>query len=159
VKFPEIPGVQSPRTLTAGLRMSIDLAPGSAGAGATLPLLVPQVGPDGNEIAGVRLPEVTVPLATYTGWNFRNSKIGGTNQLVALLGSYIPLPQTKADRDGSHDPRASIAERYASKDEYMDKIGKAADALVKQGYLLAEDAQPVIKRAADHWEYAHETKN
>jgi alpha/beta hydrolase family protein len=157
VKFPEIPGVQSPRTLTAGLRVSSDLAPGSAGA--PLPLLIPQVGPDGNEISGVRLPEVSVPLATYTGWNFRNSKIGGTNQLVALLGSYILLPQTKADREASHDPRASIAERYSSKEDYMDKIRKAADALVKQGYLLAEDVQPVTKRAADHWEYAHETKN
>src|SRR5204862_2978104 len=143
---PPIPGVQTPRTLTAGTRASSELAPGSVGAGAPLPFLVPQVDADGNERAGVRLPEVAVPLATYTGWNFRNTKIGGTNQLVSLLGSYIPLAQTKADRDASRDPRASIAERYASKEQYMEKIGKAADALVKNGYLLAGDAAAVTKR-------------
>jgi Alpha/beta hydrolase domain len=159
VAFPAIPGVQSPRTLTAGLRSSSEMAPGSAGAGAPLPFLVPQVDADGNERAGIHLPEVSVPLATYTGWNFRSEKIGGTEQLVSLLGSYIPLAQTKADRDSAHDPRVSIAERYASKDQYMDRITKAADALVKSGYLLADDAAPVVKRAADHWEYAHEGKN
>ena len=135
------------------------MAPGSAGASAPLPFLVPQVDADGNERAGIHLPEVSVPLATYTGWNFRNEKLGGTTQLVSLLGSYIPLAQTKADRDGAHDPRVSIAERYASREQYMDKITKAADALVKSGYLLAEDAAPVVKRAADHWDYAHEGKN
>ncbi len=157
--FPNIPGVQSPKTLTAGVRATNEFAPGSAGAGAPLPFLVPQVDADGNERAGIRLPEVSVPLATYTGWNFRNAKIGGTQQIVPLLGSYIPFAQTKADRAGSRDPRASVAERYASKEAYMDRIGKAADALVKDGYLMAEDAPAVVKRAADHWEYAHETKN
>jgi hypothetical protein len=157
--FPSIPSVQSPKTLSAGFRASRELEPGSAGAGAPLPFLVPQVDADGNEKAGIRLPEVTVPLATYTGWNFRSEKIGGTQQLVSLLGSYIPLAQTKADRDASHDPRPSIAERYASREQYMDRISKAADALVKDGYLLAEDVQPIVKRAADHWEYAHDVKN
>jgi hypothetical protein len=159
VSFPNIPGVQSPKTLTAGLRMSAELAPGSAGSGAPLPFLVPQVDADGNERAGVRLPEVVVPLATYTGWNFRNSRIGGTDQLVSLLGSYIPFAQTKAERETRHDPRPSIEERYASRDKYMDVINNAAAALVKDGYLLAGDVAPVTKRAADHWELARETKN
>ncbi len=159
VAFPSIPGVQSPRTLTAGTRMSTEFAPGSAGAGAPLPFLVPQVDADGNERTGIRLPEVAVPLATYTGWNFRSEKIGGTTQLVPLLGSYIPFAQTKAERDMAHDPRPSIAERYASKEQYLDKVHKAAAALVTQGYLLSGDADAVVKRAAQHWEYAHESKN
>jgi hypothetical protein len=157
--FPTIPGVQSPKTLTAGMRASLELAPGSAGAGAPLPFLVPQVDADGNERAGIRLPEISAPLATYTGWNFRNAKIGGTQQIVPLLGSYIPLAQTKADRESTRDPRQSISERYSSKQQYMDRIEKSADALVKGGYLLADDAQVMIKRASDHWEYAHEAKN
>jgi hypothetical protein len=159
VSFPNIPGVQSPKTLTAGLRMSAELAPGSAGAAAPLPFLIPQVDADGNERAGIRLPEVSVPLATYTGWNFRNSRIGGASQLVALLGSYIPFAQTKADRDAKRDPRPAIEERYASREQYMDRINAAAAALVKTGYLLADDVAPVTKRAADHWEFARETKN
>jgi hypothetical protein len=100
-----------------------------------------------------------VPLATYTGWNFRNSRIGGTDQLVSLLGSYIPFAQTKTEREARHDPRPSIEERYASRDQYMDLINKAAAALVKDGYLLAQDVPSVTKRAADHWELARETKN
>jgi hypothetical protein len=157
VAFPNIPGVQSPRTLTAGMRVSGDLSP--IGARTPLPFLVPQVDPDGNERAGIRLPEVAVPLATYTGWNFRNEKIGGTQQLVALVGSYIPLAQTKAEREASHDPRPSLAERYTSKDEYMQRIAKAANLLVKDGYLLSEDVPAITQRAADHWEYAHGAKN
>jgi hypothetical protein len=157
--FPNILGVHSPRSLSAGVRMSADLAPGSAGANSPLPFLVPQVDADGNERAGIRLPEVAVPLATYTGWNFRNEKIGGTDQLVALLGSYIPLAQTKAEREAAHDPRPSIAERYASKDDYMQRITKAANLLVKDGYLLLDDVDAVVKRAAQHWDYAHDAKN
>jgi hypothetical protein len=157
VAFPNIPGVQSPRTLTAGSRVSNDLSPGSAGA--QLPLLVPQVDADGNERTGIRLPEVAVPLATYTGWNFRKEQIGGTQQLVALAGSYIPFAQTKAEREAAHDPRPSIAERYASKDSYMQRITKAINLLVKDGYLLSEDVPSISKRAAQHWDYLHDAKN
>ena len=160
VAFPTIPGVQSPKALTAGTRVAVDLAPGTPVDGAALPFLVPQVDADGNERAGIRLPEVSVPLATYTGWNFRNARIGGTDQLVSLLGSYIPLAQTKADREAAKDPRRSIAERYASRDQYMNEINQATAALVKDGYLLQDDAESLAKRAAEHWEYAnHDIKN
>jgi|KBSMisStandDraft_5_1062788.scaffolds.fasta_scaffold05892_9 hypothetical protein len=160
VAFPELPGVQSPRTLTAGSRSGNPLVTGGAGAGTPLPLLVPQVDADGNERAGIRLPEVAVPLATYTGWNFRSAATGGTHQLVPLLGSYIPLARTKADREARHDPRPSIEERYTSRQQYLDAINKAAAALVKEGYLLAGDVPGVVKRATEHWEFAtHEAQN
>ena len=160
VAFPEIPGVQSPRTLTAGSRIGNPFVAGGAGAGTALPLLVPQVDADGNERSGIRLPEVAVPLATYTGWNFRNAATGGTRQLVPLLGSYIPLPRTKGERDARRDPRLSVEERYASRQQYLDAIDKAASALAKDGYLLAGDVPSVVKRAADHWELAtHDAQN
>ena len=101
-----------------------------------------------------------MPLATYTGWNFRSTATGGTNQLVPLLGSYIPLAQTKAEREARHDPRPSIEERYTSRQQYLDAINKSAAALVKEGYLLAADVPSVVKRATEHWEFAtHETSN
>jgi hypothetical protein len=160
VAFPAIPGVQTPRTLTAGSRAANPFLAGGAGAGTPLPLLVPQVDADGNERAGIRLPEVAVPLATYTGWNFRNASTGGTNQLVPLLGSYIPLPRNAAEREARHDPRRSVDERYASRQQYLDAIDKAASVLVKGGYLLAEDAPSVVKRAVEHWEMAtHDPRN
>jgi len=94
---------------------------------------------DGNERAGIRLPEVTVPLATYTGWNFRNAATGGTGQLVALLGSYIPLSRTKADREARKDPRPSIEERYPSFGQYNSAVDRAIDDLVKDRLMLCED--------------------
>jgi hypothetical protein len=160
VAFPEIPGVQTPKTLTAGSRAGNPFVPGGAGEGAPLPLLVPQVDADGNERPGIRLPEVAVPLATYTGWNFRSAATGGTGQLVPLLGSYIPLTRTKVEREARHDPRPSIEERYPSRQQYLDAINKSAAALVKEGYLLADDVPSVVKRATDHWEFAaHDAQN
>ncbi len=155
VAFPAIPGVQSPKALTAGSRAANPLIAGGAGAGAPLPLLVPQVDADGNERSGIKLPEVAVPLATYTGWNFRSAATGGAQQLVPLLGSYVPLPRTKEERGASRDPRPSIEERYASRQAYFDAIDKAAAALVKDGYLLAGDVPSVVKRATDHWDLSN----
>jgi hypothetical protein len=160
VAFPAIPGVQGPQALSAGSRASNSLVAGGAGAGTPLPLLVPQVDADGNERAGIRLPEVAVPLATYTGWNFRSAATGNPTQLVPLLGSYIPFARSRTERDARHDPRPSIEERYASRQLYLDAIAKSAAALVKEGYLLAADVPAIVKRATEHWEYAtHDAQN
>jgi hypothetical protein len=88
-----------------------------------------------------------VPLATYTGWNFRDSKIGGTSQLVALLGSYIPFAQTKADRLANGDPRKSIEERYKNHEGFVKAVRKAAKDLVRERFLLQEDADAFIGAA------------
>ena len=140
--FPAIPGVQSPRIVP----------PGKDGS-RTLPLLVSQVDADGNELAGIRLPDVSVPLATYTGWNFRSSEVGGTKELVALAGAAIPFPATKAKRLASSDPRPSVEERYASKDDYLRRVREAAVKLLKERYLLAEDVDPIVARGAEMWDW------
>ena len=73
--------------------------------GTAFPILVPQVDADGNGLAGVRMPELAVPLATYTGWNLFNDRSGPTDVLSSMQGSYIPLPRTAADRKRANDPR------------------------------------------------------
>ncbi len=151
VAFPAIPNVTSPRTLTAGARTANPLL-AKSGAGAPLPLLVPDVDADGNERSGIRLPDVAVPLATYTGWNFRQPKIGAPNELVSLLGSTIFFPATRAAREAAHDPRRSIEERYASRDQYLERVQAAADALVRTGYLLVDDEPRILQRASDQWD-------
>ncbi len=105
--------------------------------------LVSAVDADGNELAGIRLPDISVPLATYTGWNVRHPDIGGPGQTLSLLGSTIPFPATRAERQASGDPRPAITERYASKEDYLRRVKHAAETLVQQGYLLAEDLPTV----------------
>ncbi len=93
-------------------------------------VLVPQSDADGNDLGGVRLPELQVPLATYTGWNLRDPSIGAPEQRVSFLGSWIPLAKTAEERKKSGDPRLSIAERYASQRGIHEQVragGEEAD--------------------------------
>jgi hypothetical protein len=152
VAFPDLPAVTSPRGLSAGGRGVNHLLPRDGAPGTPMPLLVPQVDQDGNERAGIRLPDVAVPLATYTGWNFRNAAIGAPDQLFPLLGSYIPFAGTKAERELAHDPRASIVERYATRDRYLTLVQQAGAGLVKDGYLLTDDLPGLVRHAGDHWD-------
>jgi hypothetical protein len=151
VAFPSLRGVSSPRKIFGGAR-GLNRLLARDGAGAPLPLLVPQVDRDGNPQGGLRLPDITVPLATYTGWNFRNSSIGGTEQVVPLNGAYIPFAAAKTEREQAGDPRLSIQERYSSREQYLKLVEEAAAPLVKQGYLLADDVSKITKRAGDHWD-------
>jgi hypothetical protein len=153
VAFPAIPGAHSLKALTARTRAANPLLPGNGGEGAPLPLFVPQVDADGNDIAGIRNPELAVPLATYTGWNFnRAGGDGDPDQLVPLAGSYIPFAATAAERQASGDPRPSIAERYAGKDDYLQRVRSAADGLVQERYLLKADLERIVQRAGAHWD-------
>ena len=152
VEWPNIPGVTSPRASIGGRRGVNRLLAREGGGGTPLPYLVPQVDRDGNELGGLRLPEVSVPLATYTGWNFRNQKIGGTEQQFALMGGYAPFASTKAEREERRDPRLSIEERYKTRQHYLERVREAAAPLVKSGYLLADDVPTILQRAGDHWD-------
>jgi len=152
VEWPALLGVTSPQSLKAGPRARNAFIANGAGAGTPLPLLVPQLDADGNERAGIRLPDVAVPLATYTGWNFRKPEIGAPHDLVSLLGSSIPFAATRAAREAARDPRHSIEERYASKEIYLKQVEQAADALVKAGYLVVDDEPKILQRAEDTWD-------
>jgi hypothetical protein len=93
--------------------------------GSAFPL-VPQVDADGNELAGVRVPELAVPVATYTGWNLFNERSGPTDVVSSMQGSFIPLAATKADRERTGDPRKAVDERYPSRAQFLARITKAA---------------------------------
>jgi hypothetical protein len=83
--------------------------------GKPYPHFVPAVDRDGNEVTSIRLPNLTVPLATYTGWNLRHRQMGAPDRLMSLMGSTIPFPATQEDRARTSDPRRSITERYPSR--------------------------------------------
>jgi hypothetical protein len=119
--------------------------------GAPFPVLVPQVDADGNERDGVRLPEVTVPLATHASWNLRDPSIGAPDQRVSFEASYLPFPKTAADRQKTADPRKSIAERYSDREGYMTRYKKAVDDLLKERWILPEDQDALIRRGDQEW--------
>jgi hypothetical protein len=157
-KFPSIPGVNLPHEASEAERL--DFGPGwregilslqPPRVGQAFPVLVPQVDADGNERDGVRLPEITVPLATYTGWNLRDPSIGAPDQRVAFEGSRIPFAKTEADRVSSGDPRRSIAERYTGRQDYMSLYARAVDELVKQRWILVEDRAAMLEQGEEEW--------
>jgi hypothetical protein len=116
--------------------------------------LVPAVDEAGNDRAGIRLPEITVPLATHTGWNYRRPDIGAPDRLASEIGSYLPLPRTRADRERATDGRRSIAERYSSREDYLGRVALAAVNLTDERFLLLEDVAGVIQRARAHYDWA-----
>ena len=113
--------------------------------------LVADVDDDGNEIGGLRVPDVAVPLATYTGFNPRHPETGGEGQLLEYLGSTLPFAGRDEDKDAG-DPRASIASRYASRTDYLSRVRACAEALVEQRYLLDEDIETCVENAAARYD-------
>jgi hypothetical protein len=159
LRFPTLSGVAKPSELHKAYRVFYGLDFAAKGiisvdppeANGSYPILVPQVDADGNELAGVKMPEVEVPLATYTGWNLFNPEAGPSSLLSSMQGSYIPLARTRIDRERAKDPRPSIEERYQSREDYLARVSAAARELVQHGYLLEEDITPIIDRANVHW--------
>jgi hypothetical protein len=121
-------------------------------AGEPYPHFVPAVDRDGNEVSGVRLPDLTVPLATYTGWNLRHPQIGAPDQLMSLMGSTIPFQATRGDREALGDPRPSIGERYPTKADYLAQVRRQAQRLVEDGHLLHDDLELVVDQASRRYE-------
>jgi Alpha/beta hydrolase domain len=115
-------------------------------AGKAYRTLVSKVDADGNEAAGVRLPDIAVPLATYSGWNeYKPPYPAG--ELADRDGSCLPFPVDKAARQATGDPRPSIAERYKSGADYVAKVQAVVSALQKDRLMLAEDAERYLERA------------
>lgn len=153
IKFPAIPGVKFPLAPTTAYRMDFSSLPPKLGH--AFPALVPQCDDDGIDVGGIRMPEVAVPLATYTGWNLRSPKIGAPDQLFSMQGSWLPFPQDKAQRAAKHDPRASIAERYPSHEVYLNQLRASAQQLVREGFLLPGDLDAVIAHSDSEWTFLH----
>jgi hypothetical protein len=141
----KMPNVKGFTILQTGNRIDV-LADWVEGAHATSTYgtLVSAVDADGNEAAGIRLPPIAVPIATYTGWNVYKKE---PTELCDRDGSYIAFSKTKAEREAAGDPRASLEERYASRADYVANVKAAADALVAERLLLPADAAAYVQAA------------
>jgi hypothetical protein len=165
VKFPRIPNLKAPADANIHKAYRVDYGKDFLSRGivaqeppkveSPFPMLVPQVDADGNDVPGIRMPEIEVPLATYLGWNFFNERAGPSTELVALTGSFVPFARTKAERELANDPRPSIEERYGTKQAYLDRIRKAAANLVEKDYLREEDVPRVVQQAGARWDWVN----
>jgi len=145
LKFPAIPGIQVVRRMNAvgvlkdWIKPDLDMS-------RPYRTFVTQVDADGNEIAGIRLPDIAVPLATYTGWNYYKAPFP-EGELCDRDGTYKPFTATPAEREAANDPRRSLAERYVDHAGYVKQVEAAATKLVAARLLLSEDAERLIARA------------
>ena len=120
--------------------------------GEPYPAWVSAIDACGNELGGLRMPDVAVPVATHTGFNPRHAESGGDGQILEYLGSTIPLARTAAAREAASDPRPSIAERYASREAYLAEVRAAAQQLVEARYLLAGDVELCVSLAGERYD-------
>jgi hypothetical protein len=114
--------------------------------------LVPAIDADANEVSGVRLPDITVPLGSYTGWNPRHPSIGGSEMNLLLNGATIPFAPTRELRAAWGDDRPSIEERYASREVFLQEVRAAARALSAARYLLESDIDEVVAASARRYD-------
>lgn len=145
--FPLVPGLAVADFVNEIAQFGDWVNPRETGPSPYRPL-VASVGSDGNELAGIRLPDIAEPLATYTGWNLYKAPFT-QGELCDRDGSYLPLPTTRAERDAKGDPRPSLEERYGSHANYARKLDAAVQALVKERFLLAEDGERFIKASKE----------
>ena len=158
-----VPGITFPSHLPHRLRLSFGSTPVEEPVEVQYPLTESGAYPvvvsagdrDGNDVAGIRLPEVGVPLGTYTGWNVRDASMGEAGLMTSgspLFGSTIPFARDKLAREAAGDPRASIEERYASKADYLGQVRHYALQLVGERFLLEEDVEHCVEQAAARWD-------
>jgi hypothetical protein len=162
LRFPKIPAIALPERMHHADRLDFGpefLTKGIIGQepprlGTPFVNRVPQVdASDGNETSGIRMPVIQVPLATYTGWNLRHPDIGAPDELLSMVGSYIPFAWTRQQRLETRDPRPSVEERYADRQAYMERIAAACAALVSERLMLEQDVAAASAQAAAQWDH------
>lgn len=156
-RYPKIPGVNLPQASPSQLPRynygpdfdelgTMSVFPPEPVPGEEYPIRVPMVDADGNGIAGLRYPDVEVPLGTYNGWSLRKAGFAEGEQFWNT-GSFVPFARTRAEQEASGDPRPSIEERYPSHEAYVDAVHQACERLVQQRLMLPQDADRFVVTA------------
>ena len=158
-QFSELPGMALldgqllPRLSRLDLGPQADQGMGQlpARTGEAYPSYVPALDADGNEVAGIRVPDVSVPVGTHTGWVPRHPETGGSGQVLDMMGTTLPFARTASERQAG-DPRPSIAERYRDRDDYATRARAAAQALAEVGYIVPEDVDLAVELALQRYD-------
>jgi alpha/beta hydrolase family protein len=120
--------------------------------GEPYPSYVSALDSDGNEVAGIRVPDVSVPVGTHTGWVSRHPDTGGAGQLLDMQGATVPFAATPEERAAHADPRPSLAERYRDRDDYARQLRSAAERLAAERYILEEDVDLAVELALERYD-------
>jgi alpha/beta hydrolase family protein len=155
-RYPEIPGVALPKGPSRMPRYNygpefdrrgiMGVFPPAPVPGQEYPVRVSTIDSDGNGIAGLRYPDVEVPLGTYNGWSLRKAGYAEGDQFWNT-GSFVPFARTRTEREASGDPRPSIEERYLSHTAYVEAVSRCCEARVGEGFMLQEDADRFVAAA------------
>ena len=116
---------------------------------ATLPMLVPRVDADGNELGGVPVVLLDAPLGTYLGWNVTapGARPFHAGQICHYVGGMVPFARTRQERLARQDSRLSLEERYGSHEGYVQAVRQAVQRAQASGFLLPEDGLNLIRQA------------
>jgi hypothetical protein len=153
--WPELPDfVYTPETMYRYGPLDFSIVPYKRLPGPEYVAQVAQVDGDGNEIAGIRLPGLAVPLGTHLGWSVMKQGAGFPDS-CGQNGTFIPFAKTRTAREDAGDPRPSLEERYGNEQNFATQIESVAIRLMEQGFLLQEDRLRIVKRARengfDYW--------
>ena len=118
------------------------------------PKFVSDIDDDGNEIAGIRMPDISVPIGTHTGWNLRSPETGSPEQIISMVGFTDYFIHDKSSSLSTKDPRKSIKERYGSRSNYVNACRDAAKKLAEDKYLLTEDIELVVQNCGLRYDEA-----
>lgn len=160
--FKRLPDQAIPDSSKLWVIRTIELGPrADEGVGVYPPIegnaytcLVSSVDADGNELAGIRLPDISVPVATHAGWNTRAPETGSPDHQIPMQGFTRWFPATEEERLASGDPRSSIEERYLDRDKYEQLVRDEAQKLVDAGYVCVQDLELVVANAVERYDYA-----
>jgi hypothetical protein len=141
VGFPKIPGIVYTGIMNRAAVVDDEVMPPVRGA--AYPMFVPKTDADGLDLAGLRLPTLEAPVATYMGWNLRKAGFA-EGELCDITGSLLPFAATREERLKNNDPRLSVAERYPQAGDRANAVAKATKQLVQDRLLLEEDAKLFI---------------
>ena len=144
VAFPKAPGFAPPHAANDATPLPDWINPGPPTRAWRA--LVPQVGPDGNELAGLKLPDVAVPRGTHTGWNLYKPPYPA-GELADRDGTFLAFAETSTERKATSDARPSLAERYPTQGSYVTDIATIVTHLCNDRLLLPDDAAAHLARA------------
>jgi hypothetical protein len=159
LKFPAIPGIRVPTNPPPVWQIKLGRDYATKGIlsepphiGLRYPLLVPAVDRDGNELGGWRGAMSSVPLGTYTAWDWKSPEFASFGYISGLNGAFIPFARTRAERLAANDPRLSIEERYGNREGFMKAATVSIDNAIAQRFLLPIQRDAIITKMNGYWD-------